>query len=71
MKISVCLVLVLKSDLGDLVPDMPRILHIAKKKLTFLDIFRFRIFSFGFDGSKRAESNVGIELVLLEPKNFF
>ena len=60
----------LKSGLGDLVPDIPRIIHIAKEKVTFLGIITFRVSSFVFDVSKRAGSNVGIELVLLEPKNF-
>ena len=44
--------------------------HIAKTKWAFLGIFNFRISGFVLDVSKRAGSNVGIELVLLEPKNF-
>ena len=46
------------------------LVDIAKEKWAFWSIFSFRMSRFVLDVSKRAGSNVGIELVLLEPKNF-
>ena len=60
-----------KSGLGDLVPDIPRIIHIAKEKVTFLDIASFRISSFVFDASRHAESKARMILMFLGTQNFF
>ena len=49
---------------------MPRIIHIAKEKVTFLDIVSFRISSFVFDASRRAESKARMILMFLGTKNF-